>query len=43
MGYNNVKRKITKLSFIERAQRTHIPKTYRHLESFLESNNRVYI
>ena len=40
MVYKTVKRKTSKLSFIERAQ--HIPKTYRYLESFLESNNKVF-
>ncbi len=41
MDYKTAKRKTSKPSFIERAQ--YIPKTYRYLESFFESNNRVYI
>ena len=43
MGYKTTKKKTSKLSFFERAQHKHIPKTYRYLESFLETNNRVYI
>ena len=41
MGYKTTKKKTSKLSFIERAQ--YNPKTYRLLESFLNSNNRVFI
>ena len=41
MEYKTAKRKTSKPSFIERAQR--IPKTYRYIESFLESENKVYI
>jgi hypothetical protein len=40
MGYNTVKKKNNKLSFIERAQ--YIPKTYRYLESFFVNMNNVY-
>jgi len=37
MVYKTAKNKTSKLSFLERAQ--YIPKTYRYLESFLESKN----
>ncbi len=40
MVYKTVKRKNSKLSFLERAQ--YIPKTYRYLDSFFESNNKVF-
>jgi hypothetical protein len=40
MENKNVKKKASKLSFIERAH--YIPKTYRYVESFLESRNKVY-
>ncbi|MHA1350487.1 MAG: hypothetical protein ACTSPZ_06580 [Promethearchaeota archaeon] len=42
MEYKTAKRKTSKPSFIERAQHKHIPKTFRYLESFLESNNKVF-
>jgi hypothetical protein len=40
MVNKNARRKNTKISFFESV--SHIPKTYRYLESFFEGKNEIY-